>query len=218
MENVTTIEIFDTVENFKGKTAIEKKECFFILSVSELKNALSKLKFIVPKNNAIPILDCVKIEVIPGKLILTASDMLNAITYTMPAETKGNATFCVDFGQLSAYINNVPDGNILFSFDFSTNQLFLSRDNSIYKLPAVDPSEFSNLTDMEFSELLKIPANYFIEGLSKTVSFTGSDELRPVMSAICIEAEKDVLRFIATNAHKLAVYTVKNQDENCRKQ
>ena len=209
---IKTIEIFDTVETFKNQTAIEKKECFFILSANELKNGLNKIKPVIKKNNALPILDCILIEVSEGRVKLTGSDLENSIVCTLQAETKGAGAVCISFASLSGYLSTIGEGNLLFTFDFANLTLILKRDNSIFKLTGFEPADFPQLPGGEYADLLKIPANYFVEGINKTFDFVGNDDLRPVMSAICIEAEKDILRFVATNAHVLAAYTVKNME------
>lgn len=213
MNNLQTIEIFDTVETFKGTTAVEKKDCFFILSAKELKDALNRIKPVIKKKNLNPILDCVKIEVTEGKVQMTASDWENNITVTMPAETKGQGQICIPFANFTGYLQTVLEGNLLFTFDFGNNTLILRRDNSVFKLTGFPADDFPCLPGENFAELLKLPANYFVEGINKTVNFTGKNELRPVMSHILIEAEKEVLRYVSTNAHQLAVYTIKNQSE-----
>jgi len=209
---IKTLEIFDTVENFKN-TAVEKKECHFIISAKEMKNGLSKLKPIIGKNS-LPILETVLISVTEGKVKITASDLENSIVVTVPAETKGKGEICINFAQISGYLATLTEGNLLFSFDFSTNTLILKRDNSISKFVGIAVTDFPKLPETNFVDLLKIPVNYFVQGIEKTFGYTGNDELRPVMMGICLECEKEVLRFVATNAHFLSSYSVKNLEEN----
>src|SRR3990167_4632272 len=139
---IKTIEIFDTVETFKNQTAIEKKECFFILSANELKYGLQKIKPVINKNHCIPICETVKFEIVEGRVKLTANDMENIISVNLPAETKGTGEICIPYSTLSNYIATIPDGNLLFTIDFNNFTLVIKRDNSIFKITGFNPAEF----------------------------------------------------------------------------
>ena len=53
---------------------------------------------------------------------------------------------------------------------------------------------------------MKIGSAALVEAISKTIFATGNDELRPVMSGVYFQLDKDGTTFVATDAHKLVKY------------
>lgn len=212
-QNLQVLNIFDTCEAFKGTKTLEKKECIFIVTAKELKEGLNKVKSFIKVGGALPVLETVKIETQQGCIALTGSDLEDTIIYNIPAETKGMGAICVPFAVLSEYTKTIKEGNLLFNIDFEGNTLEIKRDNSIFKIAnCVDVTDYADLPKMEYKELLKLPANYFLQGINRCLPFLGNDDTRPALSAISMETSKDTIKFIGTNAHVLSNYTIKNTE------
>jgi len=206
-----TIQInFDVIENFKN-SEITKKEASAIVRVSELKKSLSALK--LKSSTELPILDNVLITFEEGKLRLFRTDLENKISISLYAETKGAGSCSVDFAQLSDYLNALRDGSIVLSVDFETNSLVLVRDNSRIKLSGSDVEEYPQNADIQFVPLLTMPSSLFFQGIEKTLPFVGSHDLRPIMHNICIETSPEGLCFVATDANKVSIFSVRNSED-----
>ena len=61
---------------------------------------------------------------------------------------------------------------------------------------------------------IEINSNFLKEGLERTIKYCGKDDLRPAMTGINIEVENETIKFVSTDAHKLAVQILHKRERN----
>lgn len=148
---------------------------------------------------ALPILEQVKFEVSPGKVLLAATDLDTAVMINVYCKTEGEGSFLVPLKTLE---NIKPNGLIVFRFENSI-EIQKSTGNVILKPDNVE----------EYPVIPMEPVNYeldpgFINGLECCLPAVSEDQCRYVLNGLCMENGK----IIATDGRRLHAYEVTGPD------
>ena len=93
-----------------------------------------------------------------------------------------------------------------FTIDRENQSIEITSDYGKYKLTGHEANEFPKTPELESPVKVQISSGSLVEAISKTIFATGNDELRPVMSGVYFELDKEGTTFVATDAHKLVKY------------
>src|SRR3972149_4575711 len=213
MENSMTTSVRTDVLDAYKTAELAVREIAFILPAPDLSGALKKMKGVIKKGTSLPICECVKIDLRPGSISLTATNLEDTVTLSLPAEVKGAGAICVDYRLLLEYVTGLKD-NVLFKVSGSGDSLQICRDTGSYSIPTVPVEDFPQCPAVVDSVKLLIPAATLSEGLAKTIPFVGNDDLRPALCGIFVSIEADKLKMAATDAHKVAVFSLLKGENN----
>ncbi len=87
------------------------------------------------------------------------------------------------------------------------NTLEIVSEQGNYQLAFEDANEYPQTPDIEDASSTTLSASILSEAIIKTIFATGNDELRPIMTGVFFQANADIFRFVATDAHRLVKYT-----------
>ncbi|MFT7611481.1 MAG: DNA polymerase-3 subunit beta [Parvicellaceae bacterium] len=178
----------------------------FIVSSSSLLKQLQGIGGVLNSSNTLPILDNFLFE-IKGKLLTVyASDLETTMTTSLEVEAKEDGNICMPAKMLMDTLKAFPDQPLTFDIDNKTYGVEISSDNGKYKLSGQNGAEFPKVPTLESPSKVEMPANILATAINKTIFATGNDDLRPVMSGVYFQLEKDGITFVATDAHKLVRY------------
>ena len=179
----------------------------FIVSSQSLLKQLQAIGGVLT-NNTLPILDNFLFELEGDTLTVSASDLETTMTAKINLErNESDGNIAVPAKLLIDTLKTFPDQPLTFSVDPKTFGIEISSDNGKYKLSGQNGEEFPKVPAMENPAELTIGSDVLFNAINKTLFATGNDELRPVMSGVFFELEKDSLTFVATDAHKLVRYS-----------
>ncbi|MCX6291937.1 MAG: DNA polymerase III subunit beta [Bacteroidetes bacterium] len=178
----------------------------FIVSSSGLLKQLQAISGVLNSNNPLPILDNFLFVIEKGSLTISASDLETTMTSKLTVEAKSNGKIAVPAKILLETLKTFPEQPLTFSIDEKTFGIEISSDYGKYKLTGFDGEEFPKLPVMEGTRSIELSPDVMLHAINKTLFATGNDELRPVMSGVFCQLEKDSLTFVATDAHKLVRY------------
>lgn len=178
----------------------------FIVSSNELLKHLQLISGVLNSSNTLPILDNFLFAVNGKELVISASDLETTMTTRVAVEAKENGTIAVPARVLLDTLKTFPETPLAFTIDEKTSGIEISSDNGKYKLAGFNGDEFPKSPEMESAATVVINADVLDRAINKTLFATGNDDLRPVMSGVFFELEKDGITFVATDAHKLVRY------------
>jgi len=167
---------------------------------------LNVLKKVVPSNSPTPILGCFLFKVIEGKLTIIASDLETTLQIQTEAVcTEENGSFAVAAEILIEIVKSLPDDSL--TLNFSKIELEIESLSGNYKMAVDDASAFPNTPETKQENEVELEAHVLNKALMSTFFATGTDELRAMLTGVCLDFQKEALVFVATDANKLVKYT-----------
>ena len=156
-----------------------------------------------------PKLDNFLFQLNDGKLLITASDLETTFNTTIVLENvNGDGNIAIKSSWLLELLKEFPEQPLTFNIDLETFSVKILSENGEYITVGQNGDDFPRLPtiDKDKTSTIKVSADVLLNGISKTIFATASDELRPVMNGIYFELSDENLTFVASDAHKLVRY------------
>lgn len=178
----------------------------FIVSSTLLLRHLQSVSGALNNNSPLPILENFLFEVAKGNLKISASDLETTMTTSMEVTSKEQGMVAVPARILLDTLKTFAEQPLTFTINDKNFQIEISSENGKFKLAGHDGVEFPKIPVVEQANSIEISAEVLLEAVNKTIFATGTDELRPVMSGVFFQLNKDNTTFVATDAHRLVRY------------
>ncbi len=180
----------------------------FIVSSTGLLKHLQAVSGVLNNNNTLPILDNFLFEIKNQTLSIYASDLETTMITSIELEkAEEDGTIAVPARLLLDTLKTFPDQPLSFHIENDQFGIEISSDNGKYKLSGQNGEEFPRVPSIDGSSNMNLDSGSLFNAINKTIFATGNDELRPVMSGVFFELDKEHATFVATDAHKLVRYT-----------
>lgn len=175
--------------------------------VKELKKALQKLKQVIPANPILPILDNVLISDVYGQVSVLGSDLQNVLSIVVDhkSSTDNQVSLLVDFKRLCRLVSNLKSEIITFTPHAEVIQVDCAE--GVFLMKAEHVSDFPKTPVVSHRQSAALEYGPLSEALSFTVNSCSYDDLRPAMTGIKVECIEKELSFVATDGHRLSVWT-----------
>ncbi|MEK7639166.1 MAG: DNA polymerase III subunit beta [Patescibacteria group bacterium] len=173
---------------------------------SELLKQLELLSRISVRHVTLPVLQCVRLEAVKGKIILQATNLEVSVELSITAKVSEEGIIAVPTQTFLQSIQYINQPQITLRTEDQTLQIETASTNTSIKLFSVD--EFP-----KFNKLKKtggtIQANMFALGI-KSVAFAASlTSIKPELGSVFIQQKKEhSLTFVATDSFRLMEKTV----------
>jgi DNA polymerase-3 subunit beta len=129
-------------------------------------------------------------------------------------EAKDSGKVCIPAKILMDSLKNIPDQPLTFNIDKSF-AVEITSDNGKYKVMGENPDNFPKEPAADDTTNFNMTASALITAINKTLFAVSNDDLRPAMTGVYFELNKDFVQFVATDAHRLVRY--KRTDVKCPK-
>ncbi len=180
----------------------------FILDSKRLLEKLQYMGNVLPTATALPIISNFLFESKDGNLQITATDLDNTLITTMPFEgiVSNDVNIAIPAKILIDILKTLPHQPLRFVAN-ENNTLDIVSGSGNYSIAYFNGEEFPKPKTIENASSVMITADVLQKAITKTIFAVGTDELRPIMTGVLFEFKKDKLNFVATDAHKLVVFT-----------
>lgn len=186
----------------------------FIVSSSALLKQLQQISGVINANTVLPILEDFLFEIDKNKLNVVATDLETVMRVQMDIEAKENGRVCIPAKILIDSLKNIPDQPLTFTIDKNFG-IEITSDNGKYKVMGENPDNFPKEPAADDTTSFEMPSSALVTGINKTLFAVSSDDLRPAMTGVYFELDKNFIQFVATDAHRLVRY--KRTDVKCPK-
>ena len=184
------------------------------LTKSNFVKSLSFVQNIVESKGSIPILGNVLLEAKQGRLNLSATDMDITIYDKIKInniETEGSTS--VPAHTLYNVIKELPDDNpIDLSYDQNNKKLHLMSSKSKFVFSCLTKDEFPISSSENFKISFDLKSDVLREIIDKTYFASSNEETRYYLNGLYLhttsENNKNYLRAVATDGHRLAQYQI----------
>lgn len=180
----------------------------FSVSQSDLDNAIGAAIRAVPKKTTHPILANILLEadLQNQQLIFTGFDLSLAIVTICKAEVEVGGKITLPASLFPQIISKV-DGDIVFELTQNNIAKIISGKSS-YSMPVMLADEYPQLPTITGEDVTRVELNpeIVIQGLRHTLFAASNEETKQLLTGVHLQLEENIIRFIATDGHRCAVY------------
>ena len=183
-----------------------------VVSSSDLQKHLALVSGVAPAKSVVPIVQNIHFELRGERLYLTASDLENAIQTSLIVEAAPDARFNVALpGKIiQDTLKALPEQPVTFAQQDETFAVVLTTDNGEYHVQGYNGEDFPQLPAPEGTQSIQMPLVLLVKAIEKTLFATSPDDLKPAMTGVFFNFQKDAATFCATDAHRLVRYRRKD--------
>lgn len=186
----------------------------FIVSSSSLLKHLQQISGVINANTVLPILEDFLFEIQDKRLSVVATDLETVMRVQMDVESKTNGRVCIPAKILMDSLKNIADQPLTFNID-KTFAVEITSDNGKYKVMGENPDNFPKEPVADNTNSFALSSTALVTCINKALFAVSNDDLRPAMTGVFFELNKDSLQCVATDAHRLVRY--KRTDVKCPK-
>ena len=186
----------------------------FIVSSSQLLKQLQHIAGVINANTVLPLLEDFLFEVEKNKLTVVATDLETVMRIQLDIEARDSGKVCIPAKILMDSLKNIADQPLSFNID-KNFAIEITSDNGKYKVMGENPDNFPKEPAADDTTSFTMTASALITAINKTLFAVSNDDLRPAMTGVFFELNKDFIQFVATDAHRLVRY--KRTDASCPK-
>jgi len=184
----------------------------FIVSASSLLKHLQQISGVINANTVLPILEDFLFDIEDKKLSILATDLETVMRVQMPVESKTNGKVCIPARILMDSLKNIADQPLTFTIDKNFT-VEITSDNGKYKVMGENPDNFPKEPVADDTNSFTMTSSALVSAINVSLFAVSNDDLRPAMTGIFFELNKDAIQFVATDAHRLVRY--KRTDVKC---
>lgn len=154
----------------------------------------------------LPALSGVRMEVAGDRLLLGSTDLEVSSTLSIPVQAERNGTALVPGRLLGDVVRSLP--NAAVSADADADRLHLECGNARFDLRLMPLDDFPSLAAPDPStEPAVMKAEGFAGRVAQVARAASTDDARPVLTGVYVEATADSMIMAATDSYRLAVLT-----------
>ncbi|MCA9635207.1 MAG: DNA polymerase III subunit beta [Myxococcales bacterium] len=180
----------------------------FEIEQSKLLSALSLAQTVADRRSTMPVLANVLMRATKdGKLVCSATDMMIALTESVPAEVMDPGVLALDVRHLHSVVRTLPDRPIrIKGLDNHWAQLTVGR--SEFKFMGMTPGDFPELPDGRGLAFTRVMGHALADMIQKTQFSVSTDEARVNLNGVLFECDGETATMVSTDGHRLTKYTV----------
>lgn len=183
--------------------------------LSHLQKGFSTLNHVISTRNQLPILSYVLMDVIDGKVVLSATDLEIGIKLTIPAQIIEEGSVTIPAKLFSELISNLNEEKITLQ----ATELILEviGENTKTTIQTLPKNDFPLLYDERGEEIFTLKPLEIKKNLTSVLFAGAIDTTRPVLSGVLIKKVEQSLFFVATDGYRLSLYTEVFSNSNLAK-
>jgi DNA polymerase III subunit beta len=179
----------------------------FSVSSTELLKQLQIVSGAIGSNPVLPILEDFLFRIENKILTIVATDLETSISTSLEVLADDDYTVAIPAKMLLDTLKALPQQPLTFTINEENYNIEITSSYGKYKLVGENGADFPNIPESDTVDTVKLNSQYLLEGITKTVFATSSDELRPAMTGVYFQIDFNKLICVATDAHKLVKYT-----------
>ena len=170
-----------------------------------LNHAVQTVQKAVASKNTLPILTGIYLSAKDDILEMQATDYEIGISCTVEATVHQPGNIVLSGRYFQDVVRKLPGGIV----DIATNQedrtIKITSQSSQFKLLSLPAEEFPVLKQFTSDAVLTVKDQLLKELIKKTVFACAVDESRPIFTGALLDVDKQMVKMIATNTHRLSL-------------
>ena len=157
----------------------------------------------VNPSTTLPVLNNILLKASNKRLFFSATNLEIAINYSIPAEIKNEGAITIPAKLITHYIALLSDQDVELKVEDGM-VLHLKSKSSQTKIKGISPDEFPPIPNIEKDASLQILAADLNGAIDCTVFSASASSSRPILAGVYMQADKDILKMVATDSFRLA--------------
>ena len=155
--------------------------------------------------SAIQTLSGVLLRVEENSAELQATDMELGLRVGIDVRESAPGTAVVPGRLLLDVVRSLPKDDVTLEYRSSQQDVEVVSGPSRFHLRTLPPEDFPKLPDKPPDGALSVPANAFVDTISRVARAASRDETRPHLTGVLVTASGRELRMVATDSYRLSV-------------
>jgi DNA polymerase III subunit beta len=176
----------------------------FTVGTSDLQRILGKLGGVIPSKSPMPILETFLFELVNNVLSITATDQIISSTITLEVKGEQDGKIAIPAKRLTDTIRSLPVTEAVFVIDVVANKIKISTPTGEYSLSGESAKEYPEVPEFVATATTTLDSSILRKIVHRTAFAVSSDELRPSMMGILLQANGTEIRAVATDGHRLS--------------
>ena len=177
----------------------------FTIQQSDLSYALSTALASVPSKSTLPILSAVLIEAEKDQLRITGTDLDVTTTIIVPCSVKTPGRAAVQARHFADAVRKLPKDQVKVSEDAQGRiSIEYGKGKGRSAVPRQNDQEFPALPTVKADAKATIEGPALARLIARSAYAVSSDETRPMLNGVFVQAEAKQVSFVATDGHRLA--------------
>jgi len=171
---------------------------------SHLREKLSIVEKAVARRTTMPVLNCVLLEGVDGRLRLRTTDLDVGLTVYLPAQLGAAGDICLRAQQLLGIVKDLPDAKFVMKVDNPRNEAAVECGQFAATLKGLSADEFPHLPQAaDWPLAATLPAAELLAALGQTEPAAAADDIRPILGTVNFSFHQDSLVLIAADGFLL---------------
>ena len=175
----------------------------FSVQGADFQKILSVISGVIPSKSTLPILENFLFEVEGSNLNITATDLDTSMSISMKIKTTDSGKIVVPAKRLVETVRSLPNMEITFTMDLTSNKIMMKTQNGEYKLTGESSDNYPTVAKFKSTDEMEMSGEAFKRLVGKTAFAVSNDELRPAMMGVYFQIKKNELRAASTDGHRL---------------
>ena len=182
----------------------------FNINRNEILPALQVVCGVVDRRQALPILSNLLIVAEKDKITFTGTDMEVEMVTTISHQPETPGEITVHARKLLDICKALPEDSKI-SLSFNKDQVVVKSGKSKFTLATLPATEYPSTETLGNSNEILIPQKEFKTLLEDTMFSMAQQDVRYYLNGLLLELEKNSLRAVATDGHRLALKEIKTK-------
>jgi DNA polymerase-3 subunit beta len=172
---------------------------------AEFSRIISRIQGIVERKNTMPVLANCLIKADKEGIALMATDLDITLIDRCAAKVKKTGNVSLNARKLHEIFRELEEGEVEFK-ELEPAKVELKSSHFTCALQGINPEEFPVLPTADGFQFVELEAGILSEMIAKTIYAAATEEGRFTLNGIFMEklAEDSLLRFVATDGHRMA--------------
>ena len=155
--------------------------------------------------SAVQTLAGVMLRVDDGELELQATDLELGVRIKTEATAERDGSAVVPGRLLLDVVRSLPSERASLEYRSSQSDVEVISGPARFHLRTLPADEFPRLPEAGDANVLKLPAQAFVETVNRVARAASRDETRPHLTGVLVSASERQLRMVATDSYRLSV-------------
>jgi DNA polymerase-3 subunit beta len=182
----------------------------FVCNRQKLKEKLDLVSKVIPARSTKESLSSILIRTEPpDRLYLYGTNIETSIDISIECETEQDDEFLISAKLFKEIIDNL-DSDIIIG-DIEDKLLNITAGTTFYSIPTQDMADFPIIEEISPEKELSLDISILKGAIRKVIPFVDKSNYRPVLAGIFLDLREDGIRFVSTDANRLAVKKLSRQ-------
>lgn len=164
--------------------------------------AVSAVERVIDASSRIPVLSGLLLEAEEGELWLTGSNLDLTIKRRVTAQVSRGGRTVIDGRTLSGAVRRSPGETVRITAD--ERSAVIASGSVRFTLETQSAADYPKLPEEEAAPSIRLPASDLATLIKRTAFAAADDGYERRLDGICIEVERHMVRFVATDSYQLA--------------